>query len=882
MDSDPNGLEPKEISIRFNKFGFNRLKEEKKQSELAKFFTQFKNPLVYLLIFAAIITYFLKHNIDTVIILIIVLLNAIIGYVQEKKAEESLEALKKLVSLKTRVIRGGERMEIPAEELVPGDIVMIDEGTKIPADIRLLESDNLRVDESILTGESVTVHKKTGLLKNDALIADQTNMLFAGTVADTGHGLGVVVEIGENTELAKIAHEVTELKEQPTPIQQKLAKFSKKLLIAIIWICTAIFIVGLIRGFDTISMFLTAVAAAVSVIPEGLPAVITITLAVGVSRMAKQNAIVRKMSAVETLGQITTIASDKTGTLTYNQMTLEKIIFPDKIFEITGEGYTPKGDFKINGKKINPEKHRDLEMNLLISMLCNNANLIEDEKENAWKILGDPTEGALLVAADKAGIHEDSTFKKFPRLDEIPFESKKQYMATLHQIKGQNKNLIAVKGTVEKILHFSKFIDNNGKIEKLSEKIKEEILSKTDHEARQAYRIIASAYRYEKKDREKITDENLNNLVFAGFSALMDPPREEVKSAIAKCRDAGIRVVMITGDFPGTAIAIGHDLGIKSENNSVLSGDEIQLLSPAELKDVVKDTAIFARITPELKLKIVEALQKNGQIVAVTGDGVNDAPILKLADVGISMGRGGTDVAREASDMILVDNNFNTIANAIEEGRTIFQNIRRSIFFLLSTNAGEALILFVSLLLGLPLPLSPVQILWINLITDGTSGFSLAMEPKHSEILKLKPRSAKEGVLDNTSFWRIFIVAIVMTIGTLFLYQAEIKSGASIQHARTVAFVTMALFQIFNILNSRSLKLSIFELKPFSNLYIVVSFILMTALTFFTSEASFFQKIFNTESLSLNEWARIALIAFSIIVIVELEKMIRRLISKKS
>lgn len=879
LDSSPQGLTDREAILRLKKYGPNEPVKQQKRNDLIIFLTQFQNPLVYLLIFAAVITYFLKHNLDTIIIMVIVFFNALIGYFQEKKAEKSMEALKKLISLKARVIRDNEKEEISALELVPGDIVVIEEGMKISADIRLIESENLKIDESTLTGESIPVHKKIGLIKNETPLADRTNMLFAGTVVSTGHGLGVVVETAGHTELAQIAEEVITAKEEITPLHKKLAQFSRKLLLITILVCLAIFLIGAFQGLDIIEMFLTTVAAAVSIIPEGLPAVISITLAVGVYRMAQRKAIIRKLTAVETLGSVTVIAADKTGTLTHNQMTLEKIFVNKELIQVSGEGYQPEGEFTLGEKKLKVKNQLELKKFLNLAVLCNNASLIEKNQE--WKILGDPTEGSLIVAAAKAGYHKEELNKKFPRLDEIPFQSETRFMATLHQDKIEGKNLIAVKGTMEKILASSPFIFHQGKIKKLTAQEKRKILTESQEQSLQAYRILAIAFKEVPKIKEKLLQKDIADLIFVGFCDLEDPPREEAIEAVKSCQEAGIRTIMITGDYPATAKAIAQKLAIAEESSTVISGEELAKMSARQLKETITNVSVYARMTPEMKLKIVETLEEEGEIVGVTGDGVNDAPILKRSDVGIAMGQGGTDVAREASDMVLVDNNFATIVGAIEEGRTIFQNIRRAVFFLLSTNAGEALILFVSLLMGLPLPLTAVQILWINLITDSTGCLALAREPKHVEVMKFKPRSPEEGILTKITNWRIALVAMVMLLGTMSLYYAEIQAGASMERARTIAFITMAVFQILNILNSRSLKTSIFGLKPFSNPYVTASFILMIILTIITVQIEFFRDLFHTVSLSLNDWGRIFLVSFSVIVVVEMEKFIRNLVKSK-
>lgn len=876
LDTSPNGLSSREANLRLRKFGLNELKKEKRDSEFIRFLSQFRNPLVYLLIVAAVITHFLQHYIDTYIIVTIVLLNALVGYLQERKAEKALQAIKKLMSLKSRVVRNEQTLEISALELVPGDIIILEEGIKVPADIRLIEAETLKADESILNGESVPVLKKSCALNSNINIIDQTNMLFAGTIVATGHGLGIVVNTGKYTELAQIAKEVSEVKEEVPHLEKKILAFSKNILLITIVACTIIFIAGTLRGLDVVNLFLTAVATAIAIIPEGLPAVITITLAIGVHRMAKQNAIVRKLSAIETLGSVTLIASDKTGTLTYNQMTLEKIYLDGNFIEVGGDGYVPTGIFTKNSRRIDPKNNPSLKNNLLISALCNNAKLIEDEKANEWKIMGDPTEGALIVAAEKAGIHLDELNEKYPRKDEIPFQSKNLFMATLNHDKKNNRNIIAVKGTIEEILRRCKQIYQNGKIIELDEKEKETILEMATKEANEAHRILAFAYKYVPANREKIVNRDIEELIFNGFSTLEDPPREDAIESIKKCQKAGIKVVMITGDFPATAKAIAIKVGIANNNSGVLSGDELRNMNGKQLSKIVSDISVFARVTPEMKLRIVEAYKNKNEIIGVTGDGINDAPVLKLADVGIAMGRGGTDVAREASDIVLLDDNFTSITNAVEEGRTIFQNIRRVIFFLISTNAAEALLLLATLALGLPLPLTAVQILWINLITDGASSFALAVEPKHEEIMNFKPRPVNEGILNKMIVTRIATTATIMTLGTLLFYWMDIKNGASIEHARTVAFVTIAFFQILNLLNSRSFKSSIFSLEPFSNPYIIFFFLGMATLTILTAQSELFRNLFFTTSLSSGEWIRIIFVSTFILLAVEIEKLLMK------
>lgn len=877
LHSSPQGLTDHEAILRFNKYGPNEIQEAKKINEFVIFLMQFKNPLVYLLIVAAIVTYFLGKNIDSAIILVIVFFNAIIGYFQERKAEKSMEALKKIMSLKTKVFRSSNITEISSLELVPGDIVILEAGMKIPADIRIIEAESLKVDESILTGESLPSRKKAGLLSNDVQIVDQTNMVFSGTIVDSGKGLGVVVSTGKNTELASIAEKVTTIKKEVTPLNKKLTKFSKSILVTTISISLLIFIIGIIREMEPINIFLTTVAIAVAIIPEGLPAVITIALAFGVHRMAKNNAIIRKLSSVETLGSVTVIASDKTGTLTYNEMTLEKIVMFNKSITISGDGYIPKGSFYINDKKVNPKLDSTLKKFLQVSVLCNNAALVKEEKE--WKIIGDPTEGALIVASEKAEIYQKNAQKKYPRIDEIPFDNKNNFMATLHK-SGQDKNMLAVKGTLEKILTNSKYYLKNDHLYTLDHNEKEALLHLANEEAREGHRILAVAYKDISKN--KITKNDVSDLIFLGFSAMEDPPREDAISAIKLCKRAGIRVVMITGDFPTTAASIAEKMGIAKKDAIILTGDEISDMSKKKLESLVDNINVYARVTPEIKLKIVEALKNNNHIVGVTGDGINDSPILKASDVGIAMGIGGTDVAREAADMVLVDNNFANIVKAIKEGRTIYKNIRRAIFFLLSTNLAEATILLLSLIIGWPIPLTAIQILWINLITDGASGFALAMEPSSNEIMESRPKDPNEGILNKTMITKIILSSAVMSIITLLVYGNAINLGMPAEKAGTIVFVILAIMQILNIFNSRSLRISIFKIKFFSNPYIIYFSTSMILLTFLTTTSSTFRSLFHTVSLSASEWTIIMLLSLIIIFVSEIDKLIRNLLKSTS
>lgn len=869
IGSSLQGLTDTEAKKRLRIHGPNIPVRQKPKSIWWVFLAQFQSPLVYLLIISSIVTAVLGRMVDTWVILIIVIVNAVVGFLQELKAEKSLEALKKIVTLRTKVIREGEEEEISAYELTIGDIVVLDNGVKIPTDLRLLKCDDLKIDESSLTGESVPVHKNLRCVVYKTPVADRKNMAYAGTIVTNGRGLGVVVAISTKTQIGQIAKEVAETHEEKTPLHKNLEVFSRYLLYFTAGVCSLILVLGIFRGLGIVDMFLTAVAAAVAVIPEGLPVVITITLTVGVYRMARQNALMRKLQAVETLGSITAIASDKTGTLTYNQMTVEKICFPNlEEIKVSGKGYKPEGT--VGGRASDSKKL------LEVGMLCNNSQLVQ--KRESWQIQGDPTEGALIVAGAKAKMFKEAMTEKYPRLDEIPFSSELSYMATLHKF--GNYNLIAVKGTIEKILSISGYYFFGGKKHKLTKNICEKILRVAHREAKTAHRILALAYSEINRNAQKISGKDINALVYLGFVAMDDPIRKDAIDAISACKMSGIRPIMITGDHPETALAVAKEIGIADQNSQALSENDLEKLSKKHFIEKIRSISVFARIAPKTKLRIVEGLQESNQIVAVTGDGVNDAPVLKRADCGIAMGKSGTDVAREAADMVLLDDNFSTILSAITEGRTIFLNIRRAIFYLLSTNTGEVMILITSLLAGLPLPLIPIQILWINLINDSTGDLALAMEPKHTDVEHYPPRNPKESVINKIVLWRILWVALAMTAGTMLLYYSEISAGASIERARTVAFAVMAVFQIFNIINARSMKTSMFRIHTF-NPYFLFSFIGSFILTILTVYLPFFQEIFHIVPLDTIDWIKIICVSLLVFAAVEIDKGIRRIVRSK-
>ncbi|MBW3012489.1 calcium-transporting P-type ATPase, PMR1-type [Candidatus Woesearchaeota archaeon] len=850
LGSSKNGLSPEEAATRLEKYGRNEITKKHEISKLKIFLEQFKDFIIWILIIATIISAVLGEWVDALAIGIILLLNALLGFIQEYKAEEAIEKLKQLASLKAFVFRNGQEMEIDATEVVPGDIILLTEGDKVPADARLFEQHSLYSQEAALTGESMPVSKNTDVLEK-AAVADQANMVFAGTVVTRGNGKAVVVRTAMDTELGKIATLIEETKQPPTPLQVKLDHFGKLLGILVLAIAAVVFVVGVVRGFPAFEMFLAAVSLAVAAIPEGLPAVVTITLALGVQRMIKRNTLVRRLPSVETLGSTTVICSDKTGTFTHNEMTVQKVYVDDKIINVTGSGYEPKGKFS--------ETPEGLKQLLKIGVLCNDANIDE-----SGKVFGDPTEAALIVSAMKLGIGKRELENENPRVDEIPFSSERKRMTTVHKVAG--KKFAFVKGSPEVIVERCSKILENGKARYITPVDKKKILDKNDEFASQALRVLGFAY----KEVEAQTPES--NLIFVGLQAMIDPARNEAIIAVNQCRNAGIKVVMITGDHKLTARAVADQLGIIGR---ALTGQELDKLNDKELYNIVDDVSIYARVNPIHKVKIVEALKKRGHIVAMTGDGVNDAPSLKKADICVAMGITGTDVSKEAADMILVDDNFASMVAAVEEGRGIYDNIEKFIQYLLSCNMGEVLTIFVAIILGLSLPLIALQILLMNLLTDGLPALALGIEPKEEGIMARGPRKPGKKIVDAPALVNMLIFGLIMMAGTLFMFQFA-RPEQNLNYARTVAFTTLVFFQMFHVLNSRSLTHSIFKIGFFSNwklwAAIAVSVLIQVAVIYVPGINSVFQ----TVPLLWQDWLYIMLVASSIFFIREIWKLFRK------
>jgi len=870
LDALRSGLSEEKAKERLHQYGPNELTAKGKTPAVIVLLRQFASPLIYILLAAALIEFFVMHKpTDASVILAVVFLNAIIGFVQESRAERAMEALKRLVVPYAKVLRQGAVTKISASHLVPGDVIILEAGNKIPVDARLIEAASLSVDESILTGESVPVEKFTGAIKGEAVVADMGNMAHMGCAVVNGRGVAVVTATGMNTEIGKITTQVQETKPPPTPLQRNVARLGRYIGILVLGIIGVLILIGVIKGYSFEEMFTLAVAAAVSAIPEGLPVMVTVVLALGMRRMAKRHALIRKLTAVETMGAVTAICSDKTGTLTESEMTLRQVYLSGRTIEITGAGYRPEGEFLENGQKLDPQNDEGFLLALRISALCNDSTLKSDGDKH--QLLGDPTEGALLVAALKAGLNQKALQVEQPRLAEMPFTSEKRYMATLHPCQ-DGKAVVYVKGSVDRILAMSRQILVNGIAQKMTPEKIAEIEEKNMEMASKALRVMALAYAECSPVPEQLSHDHLDGtLTLVALVGMIDPPRQEAKKAIADCKRSGIKVMMITGDQKVTAVAVAEELGLPP--GEAVTGLELGQMSDEELSDRIEGISVFARVEPIHKLRIVNAMKLKGYTVAVTGDGVNDGPALRAADIGIAMGIKGTDVAREAADMVLTDDNFASIVAAVEEGRVIFSNIRRSVFYLLSTNMGELLTWIIAIAVGIPLPVVAVQILWINLVTDGVFTIPLGVEPKHSNVLEDPPRRQKAGIVYSGMLWRIAFIALFMSMGTLFIFRWELPR-VGLEEARTIAFSMLVAFQWFNALNARSDQQSIFKLGLLSNRLLLGGLglaVLLQAMVIYTPP---FQKLFYTVPLSLEDWGVVVLMAGGIFAVEELRKLI--------
>ncbi|KKG69426.1 calcium-translocating P-type ATPase, SERCA-type [Methanosarcina mazei] len=884
------GLSPEDAEKRLEEYGKNELKEKEKVSVFRLFLSQFKSILILILVIAAIVSALLGEAIDAAVILFTVFLAGILGFVQEYRAEKAIELLKSLTSPEATVIRNGSEKKIPSTYLVPGDIILLQTGDRIPADARIIEEFNLKVDESSLTGESVPVQKVIDALPAGTSEADRNNMVYAGTAVAYGRGKAVITATGMKTSFGELAGLLGTIERSRTPLQESLDKFGRWIGGATIVIVAFVAVLGVFLGFPPLDMFLWGVALAVAAIPEALPAVVTVGLGLGVRRMVKRHALVRKLPSVETLGATNVICSDKTGTLTQNKMTVERIYVDRQILRVTGGGYDPDGKFlKGDSEKEDPEVSGDdmhLRVLLLSAALCNDSNLYKEE--DGWKIRGDPTEAALVVAAAKAGFEKSELDSKYPRLAEIPFSSESKRMTTFNKLDDfpgdvLDSELVAFsKGAPEVILGSCTKIFLDGEIKTLTHGQKQEILEEVKELADQALRVMAFSFRpfEEGFSPEKISSGKIpveraeEDMVFSGLTGMRDPPREEVKAAIRTCEDAGIKTVMITGDHKVTAAAIARELGILKENDLTLTGSELDSLEEKEFEDRVERVSVYARVYPAHKLRVVEALKKKGYVVAMTGDGVNDAPALKAADMGIAMGITGTDVSKEASSMILTDDNFASIVSAVEEGRNIFKNIRNFITYGLTCHIGEALIVLIAILGWQILPLMAVQILWINLITDGLPPMALSVEPPDRGLMRQKPRNVEEGLITRREITAGLGIGTLVTLQALIVLVWSLESGFSLSKLQTMVFTLVVFSEMFNAFNWRSDRYSVFSLGLFTNKALIYAVLTTVVLQLMVIYVPFLQLAFSTVPLSLPEWGIILALASTTLISMEIVKHI--------
>jgi Ca2+-transporting ATPase len=941
LEVQHDGLSSEEVEKRMQSYGPNQLKEAPRPGFLALLWAQLNNFVVILLIVASVISALLGDYVEAAAIMAIVVLNSVLGIVQEQRAEQALAALKKLAAPDAQVLRDGVRCSVPAYNLVPGDIVFLEAGNFIPADLRLLEAVNLRVEEASLTGESLPVQKNAAtVLEKNVPLGDRKNTAFMGTLVNYGRGRGVVTSTGMHTQLGLIATMLQSVDTEETPLQKRLDQLGRTLSIGSLILVAVVFVVALINQTNISELFVSplgyfkefaeqitevfiiAISLAIAAVPEGLPAVVTISLALGMREMIQRHALIRKLSSVETLGSATVICSDKTGTLTQNEMTVTRVWADNQFIHITGTGYAPDGEFQIDGKKVDAAKYPAILSTLWLGLINNDSTIEttgENEAQRTYHIVGDPTEGALLVAAAKAGAIHLEIDEAYPRENEVPFDSERKRMITIHDVRDpQAKDLspfhdkkhkgwdvIAVKGAPDIVLDLcTQYQGMDDKPQPMTKEAKERILAANDAMTKDALRVIGLAYRLEEDvpdDPEKIKAEELEkNLVFVGLTGMIDPPRTEVKPALEHARHAGIRTVMITGDFPNTAKAIAEAIGLLRPGKKVMTGAQLDEMSDDQLKSIIEDTDVFARVSPEHKMRIVDALQANDEIVAMTGDGVNDAPAIKRADIGVAMGITGTDVAKETADMVLTDDNYASIVAAVEQGRIIYSNIRKFVFFLLSSNVSEIMIIFLATLAGLPAPLTAIQLLWLNLITDGAPALALAMEKGDPDIMDQKPRAKAEPIINRSMGIGIGIQTVVQTsavlgafliglawhleAGSILPSGANVLSfvlahdwrGVDVKTAETMAFVTLSLAELFRAYTVRSERASLFSIGIFSNKYMQYAVGLSIALLLIVCATPFLQPIFNTHFLSGREWSLVVGLALMPAVAEEITKFFLR------
>jgi cation-transporting ATPase F len=881
LETDPHrGLTSREAAERLARFGPNALPAAPGAGLLVRILRQFHHPLIYVLLAAGVITAGLGEYVDSAVIFGVVVINAIVGFVQESKAEAALEGLRSMVRTHATVIRDGHQGTVSSDELVPGDLVLLEAGDKVPADLRLTRLAELRVDESALTGESVPVAKDEVVLPEMIPVADRRNMAYSGTLVTTGSGAGMVVSTGAETELGEIHRLVGAAETLATPLTRKLAGFSKILTVGILALAAATFAVGLVRGQDAVETFTAAIALAVGAIPEGLPAAVTITLAIGVARMARRRAVIRRLPAVETLGSTTVICSDKTGTLTENQMTVRTVWTPGGRYEVTGSGYAPDGTLRDTaGASVSADTDGALRWSLLTGAACNDAALTHEG--GRWEIVGDPTEGAMLVAAAKAGLGPDQVKALLPRTATIPFSSERQYMATLHRDTAswhRAGQVVLAKGAVERLLDLcGGQMDADGAVRPVD---REAVLRAADDLAGRGLRVLATAMRPATAQDEFGEDTLPGSLALTGLQGMLDPPRAAAAAAVAACHTAGIAVKMITGDHAATATAIAGQVGLLDRHERgdgmVLTGTDLTALPTEEFPEAVDRAAVFARVSPEQKLRLVEALQARGHVVAMTGDGVNDAPALRQAGIGVAMGRSGTEVAKDAADMVLTDDDFATIEAAVEEGRGVFDNLTKFITWTLPTNIGEGLVILAAIVFGAALPILPTQILWINMTTAVALGLMLAFEPKEAGIMTRPPRAPDQPLLTRALMVRILLVSTLLVAGSWWLFEWELARGVSLAEARTAALNLFVVVEAFYLFSCRSLTRSVWRIGMFSNRWIIVGVTVQAIGQLAITYLPAMNTIFGTAPIGGNVWLRILAVAVAASLVVAVDKRLRR------
>lgn len=862
------GLNTEQVSENQKKYGLNQLKEANKKTFLSKVADQFKDFLILILLAASVVSFSIGEKTDAMIIVAIVIINAMLGLYQEGKAEKAIEALQKLAAPNANVIRDGAPISVPAEQLVPGDVVVLETGDIVPADLRLVESYNLQIEEASLTGESVASEKRAeDICEEDVSLADRKNMAYASTILTYGRGKGVVVSTGHDTEIGKIAEVIQSYEEESTPLQKKLARLGKQLGIIVLAVCVVVFVIGILQNLPMLDMFMTSVSLAVAAIPEGLPAIVTVVLSLGMGKMASKHAIVKKLPAVETLGTTTVICSDKTGTLTQNEMTVVKVFVDEHILDVEGEGYEADGRICHEKEEVDVETVPTLERLLEITLLANDAKLKRLENGKLG-VMGDPTEGALITLANKWDMYSKDYEEAHPRKNELPFDSDRKMMTTFHENIEKNPVVSFTKGAPDVVLSRCSYWEKNNEIVELNEELREKISEVNQKFSKNALRVLALAYRsFEKMPEEITVDEIEKEMIFVGLVGMIDPARAEAKEAIKLCKHAGIIPVMITGDYKETAFAIGQQLGMVEDISQAMMGTELEQYNAEQMREIVKDKRVYARVSPEHKVKIVTALKENGNIVAMTGDGVNDALAIKKADIGIAMGITGTDVAKNTAEVILTDDNFASIVDAVQEGRIIYSNIKKFVSFLLSCNIGEILIVLVSILMKLPVPLLPIQLLWLNLVTDSFPALALGVEKGDEDIMNQPPRDPQEPILDKKTSIRITVQSIAITIATIGAYQYGLHhfTEHSLEGARTIAFVTLILAELLRSYSARSESHTVMSIGMFSNRALTLGTVFSLFMTLIVVYIPFMRTLFHTVFLGAEEWSRIipfALIPF--------------------